>query len=129
MTNTESHTLVESGPERERRSAFISIADGVEMRILRHHTDRGLTFLIRMRQGARAPLHDHPGGEETYMLEGRLRVQGRLNADRSAEPDAVLSPGDYLFAPPGETHDGLAEEAALFLVVAPGGVERIEPST
>jgi ribosomal protein L16 Arg81 hydroxylase len=37
-------------------------------------------------------------------------------------PDLILSPGDYVFVPLGETHEGVAEEDALFLVIAPGGV-------
>jgi quercetin dioxygenase-like cupin family protein len=98
------------------------IADGVEMRVLRRHADQGMTFLIRMRHGSVAPLHDHPGGEETYVLEGQLSIRSRLNATRVAEPDVVLNAGEYVFVPPGETHDGLAEGSTLFLVVAPGGI-------
>jgi quercetin dioxygenase-like cupin family protein len=107
---------------RHSKREFATVADGVELCVLRHHVHRGMTFLIRMRKGARAPLHVHPGGEETYMLEGRLRIQRRVDTAGSPEPDLVLSAGEYAFAPPGETHDGVAEEDALFLVVAPGGV-------
>jgi quercetin dioxygenase-like cupin family protein len=102
---------------------FTPIAEGVEMRVLRRH-ERGMTFLIRMRPGAVAPLHEHPGGEETFVLEGRLRIQKRVTAERAPEPDIVLSKGEYAFVPPGEVHAGLAEEGALFLVVAPGGIAR-----
>jgi quercetin dioxygenase-like cupin family protein len=116
MTNTPT-----TQPEHE----FQTISEGVAMRVLRRHPDKGTTFLIRMQKGARAMLHDHPGGEETYMLEGRLRIQGRTDAARAPVPDVVLSPGEYVFCPPGEIHEGVAEEEALFFVVAPGGVVRV----
>ncbi len=106
----------------ETSNSFQVIAEGVEMRILRVAPSGGLTFLIRMKKGARAPLHHHPGGEETYLIEGRLRIQSRVDADSNPVPDVVLGAGDYVFAPPGETHDGIAEEDALFFVVAPEGV-------
>jgi len=91
--------------------AFHTVAPGVELCFLRRHTDRGTTFLVRMAAGAHAQLHDHPGGEETYLISGKLRI---------GERDLV--PGDYYYAPPGEIHDGYAAEAALFFVVAPGGL-------
>jgi quercetin dioxygenase-like cupin family protein len=104
---------------------FQPIADGVEMRVLRlHGGGAGMTFLIRMRKHAVAPLHDHPGGEETFMLEGTLRIRNRTSAARTREPDLVLQRGDHAFVAAGEAHDGIAEEDALFLVVAPGGVTR-----
>ncbi len=103
---------------------FQPIAPGVELGVLRRHADRGMTFLIRMAPGAHAPLHDQPGGEETYMLAGRLRIAHRTDATGAALADATVAAGEYFFAPPGETHDGYAEEAALFFVVAPGGVTR-----
>jgi quercetin dioxygenase-like cupin family protein len=102
-------------------ASFVPIADGVEMRILRRHEGQGTTSLIRMRHGAVAPLHHHPGGEETYMLEGRPRIRHRVDERGTQRPDVVLAQGECAFVPPGETHDGVAEEAALFLVVAPGG--------
>jgi quercetin dioxygenase-like cupin family protein len=101
---------------------FIPIADGVELRVLRRHDGPGTTSLVRMQRGAIAPLHDHPGGEETYMLEGRLRINDRVDASGASKPDIVLAAGEYAFVSCGETHGGIAEEAALFLVVAPGGI-------
>lgn len=103
-------------------TGFRSIAPGVEMSVLRAHDGGGSTFLIRMQRGARAPLHDHPGGEETYILSGTLRIQHRRSADGQDLPDVVLPSGAYLHAPPGEVHDGIADEACLFFVVAAGGV-------
>jgi quercetin dioxygenase-like cupin family protein len=83
-----------------------------------------MTFLLRMAKGARAPLHHHPGGEETFMISGKLRIEHRVDAAGATLADAIVAPGTYLFAPPGETHDGLALEDCLFFVVAAGGVAR-----
>ncbi len=107
---------------KELERGFIPIAEGVSMRDLRVHEGGGRTFLIRMRRGARAPFHLHPGGEETFLLAGRLRITHRVDQDRAPLPDLVLEEGAYGYVPPGEQHDGIAEEDALFLVVAPGGV-------
>lgn len=104
------------------RPTFKERSPGVELGILRRHDDGGLTFLLRMKKGARAERHGHPGGEESYLLSGRLRIDRRVAADGSVRPDVVLTPGDYLFALPGEVHEGEAEEDCVFLVVAPGGL-------
>jgi quercetin dioxygenase-like cupin family protein len=108
----------------DRTSSFRKIAPGVELSLLRLHEEGGMTFLIRMVKGARAPLHDHPGGEETYMLSGRLRIENRTSLGGTGEADVTLEQGQYAFVPPGETHDGLALEDCVFLVVARGGVSR-----
>lgn len=91
--------------------AFRAVAPGVELAVLRRHDRGGATLLFRMARGAHAPLHDHPGGEETYLVSGKLRIANHL-----------LLPGDYNYAPPGEVHDGYAEEDSVFFVVAPGGI-------
>jgi len=102
--------------------AFDTVAPGVEICVLRRHAGApgaprgpavlaGSTIVFRMAKGARAPLHDHPGGEETYLVSGRLRVGER-----------TLSAGDYLWTAPGEVHDGFAEEASVFFVVLPDGL-------
>jgi quercetin dioxygenase-like cupin family protein len=104
--------------------SFSSIAPGVEIAVLRRHASNGMTFLIRMAKGARAPRHDHPGGEETYVLSGTLRICARTRDDGGDEPDLILSSGEYGFAPPGEIHEGVAEEDTVFFVVASGGVAR-----
>ncbi len=95
------------------RLTFNEVAPGVEFAVLRQHdTNSGLTTFVRMQKGARARHHGHPGGEETYLVSGRLRVG-----------DTTLGPGDYLWTAEGESHDGFAEEASLFFVVLPGGLE------
>jgi quercetin dioxygenase-like cupin family protein len=99
---------------------YRTVSPGVELAVLRHHGSGGLSFLIRMAPGAHAPEHDHPGGEETYLISGMLRIGSH-----------ELRPGDYYYAPPGEIHDGYAdaEHGAVFFVIAPGGVAPTAPLT
>jgi quercetin dioxygenase-like cupin family protein len=103
-------------------SRFVPISPGVEMRTLRVHPDGGRTFMIRMDPGARAPFHDQPGGEETFLLSGDLRIVDRLDAAGLALPDATLGEGEYFYASSGERHAGISDKGALFFVVAAGGV-------
>ena len=107
--------------------SFQQVAQGVEIAVLRRSEDGGLTFLVRMAKGALAPRHTHAGGEETFVIQGRLRIQHRTGREGESSPDLVVSTGDYCFVPPGEDHDGVAEDDALFLVEAPGGVAPSAP--
>lgn len=109
---------------KSERRVFHERSPGVELGVLRTHDNGGLTFLIRMKRGARAQRHGHPGGEETYMLSGRVRIDRRVDAQGQPVPDTTLQTGDYLFAPPGEVHEGYAEEDTTFLVVTPGGLSK-----
>lgn len=98
------------------RAAWREVSPGVHFCTLRAHGqgnghERGETLLIRMEKGAHAPMHHHPGGEETYLLSGCLRIG-----------EDLLTPGDYLWTPPGEHHDGIAEEETLFFAIVPHGV-------
>jgi quercetin dioxygenase-like cupin family protein len=101
-------------PHTER--SWRRVAPGVDFSILRTHGTEGLTLLVRMAAGADAQLHDHPGGEETYLLSGKLRIDGHC-----------LLPGDYLWTPPGVAHAGHAEEESIFFVVLPAGLRPIDP--
>jgi quercetin dioxygenase-like cupin family protein len=75
-----------------------------------------------MQKGARAERHGHPGGEETFVLTGKLLIDQRADAEERSQPDAVVSTGEYFFAPAGECHEGYAEEDTTFLVLAAGGL-------
>lgn len=116
--NTTNMTDISSQSSR----VFLQRSPGVELCLLRTHADGGLTFLIRMQKGARAERHGHPGGEETYVLSGKLRIDRRVDAAEQPQPDLLLAAGDHVFAPPGEVHEGFADEDTFFLVVAPGGI-------
>ena len=101
--------------------AFVVRSQGVEMCVLRAHPEGGITCLVRMQKGARAERHGHPGGEETFVLSGKLRIDRRTDSAQRSQPDTVVESGQYFFAPAGENHEGYAEEDTTFLVLAAGG--------
>ena len=88
---------------------------GVEVCVLRQNGQGGGAALVRFAAGARFPRHDHPGGEEVYVLEGRCVVGG-----------ATLAAGDFLWTPPGGVHDLRAEAPTVIYVATPSGVRIVE---
>ncbi len=69
------------------------------------------SFLMRFEAGSRSPAHDHPGGEEIFVVSG----SGRLN-------DLEFTAGDFIYTPPGEGHTLHAREAVVIHVVLPKAV-------
>jgi quercetin dioxygenase-like cupin family protein len=120
--NTNTNTTTISNVPTEPRRVFVRRSPGVDISLLRAHADGGVTVLVRMEKGARAERHGHPGGEETYILSGQLRIDRRIGADDGPLPDVLLRAGDHAFIEPGESHEGVAEENTTFFVVAPGGI-------
>lgn len=116
--NTTSNGIFSGASQR----VFMPRSPGVEICVLRVHPEGGLTFLVRMQKGARAERHGHPGGEETYIVSGRIRIDRRVDADKQSQPDLLLSAGDHFFAPPDEVHEGIAEDDCTLFVVAPSGI-------
>jgi len=101
--------------QSHRDNTWRTVAPGVEFCVLRAHGGDGMTLLVRMAAGADARLHDHRGGEETYIVSGKLRIGERH-----------LVAGDYLWTQPGESHDGHAEVETVFFVVLPDGLQVVE---
>jgi quercetin dioxygenase-like cupin family protein len=89
---------------------------GVEVKVLRRDTVTGeSTSLVRFAPGARFPAHNHPAGEEIFVLEGDFQV-GRHRLER----------GDYLYTPPDERHAASTEGGCLVLVTLPRPVEILD---
>jgi quercetin dioxygenase-like cupin family protein len=88
---------------------------GVEVCGLRKNDSEGGAFLVRIAKGARVPLHDHPGGEEVYVVSGRAIIG-----------DVTVASGDYLWTPPSGTHDLRAEEDTVLFVTAANGIRVLE---
>lgn len=89
---------------------------GVSAKVLRRDADTGeSTALVRFAAGARFPAHNHPAGEEVFVLEGEVLI-GR---DR-------LKAGDYLYTPPNGAHAASSEHGCVFLVTLPQPVEILE---
>ena len=91
---------------------------GVAVKRLRDDKVSGAsTFLLSVDAGARVPLHDHPGGEELFVIEGGLTVGGDH-----------LKAGDYLYTPPGGKHSASSEAGCIVLVTIPKPVRFVEPN-
>jgi quercetin dioxygenase-like cupin family protein len=78
-------------------------APGVSKKVLRDDKGTGeSTLLLRFEAGATYPLHNHPGDEEIFALEGDIKV-GKQE----------LRPGDYLYTPPEGKHDVSSQNGCL----------------
>lgn len=90
---------------------------GVYVKVLRFDATarRAPTILLKFDPGATYPGHNHPGGEEIFVLEGDIR----LGKDR-------LHAGDYLYTAPGNIHAVQSETGCVVLVSVPEEVEKIQ---
>ena len=74
--------------------------------------NRSTSILLKFEPGARYPYHNHPAGEELFVLEGDATVAG-----------ARLEKGDYLYTPPNFKHAVKSEQGCTILFVVPEEVE------
>ena len=110
--------MTSAGPVHRRASAHRwrpSQHAGVEVAGLRRGEGDGGAALVKVAAGSRFPLHDHPGGEEVYVVSGRARI-GNLEVEA----------GDYLWTPPGGVHDLQARDETVIFVTTPGGIRVLE---
>jgi quercetin dioxygenase-like cupin family protein len=84
------------------------IAAGVERGELRPIKPGAGTALLRFAKGSSTRAHRHPGGEELFVLHGRLRIG-----------DKILGPGDYLYTPPEGVNDAEAFEDTIVFQYQP----------
>jgi quercetin dioxygenase-like cupin family protein len=90
-----------------------SSVPGVSVKVLRRDAATGeSTALVRFEPGARFPAHNHPAGEEIFVVEGDFQV-GRHR----------LESGDYLYTAPNEKHAASTEGGCLVIVTLPRPVE------
>jgi quercetin dioxygenase-like cupin family protein len=73
---------------------------------------RSTTILLRFEPGATYPYHNHPGGEEIFVLSGEAILES-----------VTLSQGDYLYTPPGFKHSVTTKTGCIMLFVIPEEVE------
>lgn len=80
--------------------------DGVAIKVLSEHGGT-LSYLLRLAPGAVLPPHRHPQDEECIVLDGRLRIGGRIE----------IGPGSYHLAHAGALHATISTEtgATVFL--------------
>jgi len=90
--------------------------NGIFVKVLRvdKNMQRAPSFLLKFEAGASYPLHNHPAGEEIFVLEGEVR----FGADH-------LRTGDYLYTAPGQTHSAFSKTGCVMLFVVPEEVEII----
>ena len=87
---------------------------GISVKVLRFDKTarRAPTILLKFDPGASYLAHNHPGGEEIFVLEGEMRV----GKDR-------LGAGDYLYTAPNNRHAVHSENGCIVLINVPQEVE------
>lgn len=78
-------------------------------------SERSPTMLLKFEAGARYPLHNHPAGEEIFVLEGDIHL-GKNH----------LFAGDYLFTAPNNMHAVRTDGGCVVLLKAAQEVEIIK---
>lgn len=73
---------------------------------------RSPAILLKFDPGSSYPFHNHPGGEEIFVLNGSCLVNQTL-----------LNTGDYLYTPPGFKHGVRSETGCELLLIIPEEVE------
>jgi quercetin dioxygenase-like cupin family protein len=103
-TQVEWKPLIESGVK----------TDGIYLKVLRYNekTKISPTILLKFEPGATYPAHNHPQGEEVFVLEGEVKF-GNNN----------LSAGDYLYTPPNGKHAVWSKTGCVMLLNIPEEVE------
>ncbi|HEY7751521.1 MAG TPA: cupin domain-containing protein [Ignavibacteriaceae bacterium] len=101
---TEWKPLIEDGIKTE----------GIFVKSLRYddRTKRSPSILLKFEPGATYPAHNHPGGEEVFVLEGEVKFGNHS-----------LSAGDYLYTPPGGKHAVWSKSGCVMLLNIPQEVE------
>lgn len=87
---------------------------GIFVKVLRYdeETQRAPVIMLKFEPGAKYPAHNHPAGEEVFVLEGEVKF-GNNN----------LSAGDYLYTPPGSIHAVWSKTGCVMLLNIPEEVE------
>ncbi len=80
--------------------------------------NRSPTILLKFAAGATYPLHNHPCGEEIFVLEGDIK----LGKDE-------LFAGDYLYTAVNNKHRVSTKNGCVIFLKAPCEVEIIKPRT
>lgn len=90
------------------------VTQGIFIKVLRFDTDlkRAPTIQLKFEPGASYPYHNHPAGEELFVLQGSCIIEGE-----------TLLQGDYLYTPPNCKHSVKSETGCELLFVVPQEVE------
>lgn len=75
---------------------------------------RSTTILLKFEPGATYPYHNHPAGEEIFVLEGEAIIENN-----------TFSNGDYLYTPPGFKHSVTSKTGCTMFFIVPEEIEII----
>lgn len=91
---------------------------GISVKVLQFDeaANRAPTILLKFEAGATYPPHNHPGGEEIFVIEGDIKL--------GKDP---LHAGDYLYTAPNNIHAVRSIGGCVVLVKTPQEVEIIKP--
>jgi quercetin dioxygenase-like cupin family protein len=79
-----------------------------------NETGRASSFILKFEAGASYSYHNHPSGEELFVLEGSCFIN-----------EAKLEKGDYLYTPPNAKHSVRSETGCIVFFIVPSEVEII----
>jgi quercetin dioxygenase-like cupin family protein len=87
---------------------------GIFVKALRYDDKqkRSPSILLKFEPGAKYPFHNHPAGEELFVMKGSCFVN-----------DTQLNEGDYLYTPPGFKHSVKTLTGCKLLAIVPAEVE------
>jgi quercetin dioxygenase-like cupin family protein len=90
---------------------------GIFVKILRfdEKQQRPPSIMLKFEPGAKYPYHNHPRGEEIFVLKGSCLVN-----------DTLLNAGDYLYTPAGFKHRVTTETGCEMILIVPEEVEILE---
>ena len=88
---------------------------GIARKLVRGNRLGEYTTFLRLDPGVRFPSHRHPSGEELFVVEGRIRIEGRW-----------YEAGCFVYTPPGGVHDVFSDTGAVMLIRMPGPAEMLE---
>ena len=90
---------------------------GIFVKILRfdEQQQRPPSILLKFEPGTKYPYHNHPGGEEIFVIKGSCLVN-----------DTLLNAGDYLYTPPGFKYAVKTENGCELIFIVPEEVEILE---
>ena len=93
--------------------------EGIHVKRLRYDetTGRAPVILLKFDPGAAYPAHNHPAGEEAFVLQGEVRF-GKVH----------LEAGDYLYTPPNAKHAVHSKTGCIVLLSIPEEVEILKVS-
>jgi anti-sigma factor ChrR (cupin superfamily) len=90
-----------------RNMPWKEIAPGVKLKVLwRDEASGASTVLFSFAPGTRAPMHEHMGVEQTFVIEGSFE-----------DHDSVITAGNFAVREAGSVHQGFTREGSLHLAI------------